>query len=156
MTRGDPDPQRGRPDGETQRRPEVYRLAVNPGMYRGWGTHLQARRGPGLPGPASGIAGYAEDNDPEPAGVERRAGTGSQRIVQGIGIVRHEYHGGIAVLARRVVDQAQRGCLPARAQHIVRGRQERAHLGVAVGRLADRLTVDPERDVVEEHAAVDL
>ena len=156
MARGDPDPQRGRPDGEPQRRAKVHRLAVDPGVYRRRGAHLQAGRSPGLSVAERGVAGCAEDDDPEPAGVERRAGAGSQRAVQGIGIVRHEHHGGIAVLAPRVVDQAQRGCLPARAQHLLRGRQERAHLGVAVGRLADRLTVDPERDVVEEHAAVDL
>ena len=43
-------------------------------------------------------------------------GAGSQRVVQGIGIVRHEHHGGTAVFASRVVDQAQRGRLAARAQ----------------------------------------
>ena len=60
------------------------------------------------------------------------------------------------MLAPQVVDQAQRRRLRARAHHLSRGRQQRAHLGVAVGRAADRLAVDPERDVVEEHAAVHL
>ena len=44
----------------------------------------------------------------------------------------------------------------ARPEH-VRGRlQQRARLGVAVGRLPDGVAVDPERDVVEEEAAVHL
>ena len=34
--------------------------------------------------------------------------------------------------------------------------QQRARLGVAVGRLPNRVAVDPERDVVEEEAAVHL
>ena len=97
MARGDPDPQRGRPDGEPQWRAEVHGLAVDPGGYRRRRTHLQARRGPGPSGAEGGVAGYAEDDDPEPAGVERRAGAGSQRVIQGIGIVRHEDHGGIVV-----------------------------------------------------------
>jgi hypothetical protein len=32
VARGDPDPQRHRPDSEPQRWAEVYRLAVNPGV----------------------------------------------------------------------------------------------------------------------------
>ena len=43
MARGDPDPQRDRPDSEPQRWAEVYRLAVNPGMHWCWGGYL--RRG---------------------------------------------------------------------------------------------------------------
>ena len=43
-----------------------------------------------------------------------------------------------------------------RPEH-VRGRlQQRARLGVAVGRLPNRVAVDPERDVVEEEPAVHL
>ncbi len=34
--------------------------------------------------------------------------------------------------------------------------EERARLGVPVGRLSNRVAVDPERDVVEEEAAVHL
>ena len=44
----------------------------------------------------------------------------------------------------------------ARPEH-VRGRlQQRPRLGVAVGRLPNRVAVDPEGDVVEEEAAVHL
>ena len=44
----------------------------------------------------------------------------------------------------------------ARPEH-VRGRlQQRARLGVTVGRLPNGVAVDPERDVVEEEAAVHL
>ena len=46
MARGDPDPQRHRPDSEPQRWAEVYRLAVNPGMHWFWGGYLPTRRAP--------------------------------------------------------------------------------------------------------------
>ena len=49
------------------------------------------------------------------------------------------------------------GRLPARSAEHLRGRvRERAHLRVAVRRLPNRVAVDPERDVVEEEAAVRL
>ena len=54
-----------------------------PGVYYCRGAYVQARRGPGPPGAEGGVAGYAEDDDPEPAGVERRTGAGSQRVIQG-------------------------------------------------------------------------
>ena len=58
--------------------------------------------------------------------------------------------------AAAVVHELQAGCWRARSEHL-RGRlRERARLGVAVGRLPNRVAVDPERDVVEEEAAVHL
>ena len=58
--------------------------------------------------------------------------------------------------AAAVVDELQVDCRGTRPEH-VRGRlQQRPRLGVAVGRLANRVAVDPERDVVEEEAAVHL
>ena len=53
MARGDPDPQRHRPDSEPQRWAEAYRLAVNPGVSASLagGTALMSvfgrRSGPG-------------------------------------------------------------------------------------------------------------
>jgi hypothetical protein len=46
VARGDPDPQRHRPDSEPQRWAEVYRLAVNPGVHWFWGGYLPTRRAP--------------------------------------------------------------------------------------------------------------
>jgi hypothetical protein len=43
VARGDPDPQRHRPDSEPQRWAEVYRLAVNPGVH--WFGAVTSRRG---------------------------------------------------------------------------------------------------------------
>ena len=58
--------------------------------------------------------------------------------------------------AAAVVHELQAGCRRAWSEHL-RGRlRERARLGVAVGRLPNRVAVDPERDVVEEEAAVHL
>lgn len=53
-----------------------------------------------------------------------------------------------------IVDEAQRRRLPTGAKHRFCRLHEGAQLGVAIGRLADRFTVDPERDIVQEHAAV--
>jgi hypothetical protein len=58
------------------------------------------------------------------------------------------------VLTACIVDEAQCRRLPARAKHPIRRLHQGAELGVAVGRLADRFTVDPERNIVQEHAAV--
>jgi hypothetical protein len=60
------------------------------------------------------------------------------------------------VLAPQVVDQVQRRRLPAGAHHLGCGLQEGTHLGIAVGRAADRVSVDPQRGVVEECAPVHL
>ena len=54
-----------------------------------------------------------------------------------------------------VVRELEVGC--GRADRVLRGRlEQRAGLRVAVGRLPNGLAVDPERDVVEEEAAVHL
>ena len=44
----------------------------------------------------------------------------------------------------------------ARAEHVGHGVEQGADLGVAVAGALDRLGVQPERDVVDEHPAVDL
>jgi len=49
VPRGDPDPQRRRPDCEPQRRTEFHRLDVHSGVDRFRGTDLQTRRAPGSP-----------------------------------------------------------------------------------------------------------
>ena len=53
-----------------------------------------------------------------------------------------------------VVGQPQAGRLSARPGDLLRGLQERAHLGVAILRAADSFAVDAQRDVVEEHPVV--
>src|SRR5580765_1126313 len=58
--------------------------------------------------------------------------------------------------AAAVVHELQAGCWRAWSEHL-RGRlRERARFGVPVGRLPNRVAVDPERYVVEEEAAVHL
>jgi hypothetical protein len=155
MARGDPDAQRPPPDSEPQRRVQVHRLAVDPGVHGRRGTHLQARRAPGPSRRPGAIAGYVENEDPELAGVERRPGARC-RGIQRVGVVRHEHDGDLAMLAPQVVEQVQRGHHSAWTEHPLCGFQERAQLGIAIFRPADRVAVDPERDVVEERAAVDL
>jgi hypothetical protein len=154
MARGDPDAQRPPPDGEPQRRPQLHRLAIDSGVHRCRGAHLQAWRAPGPPGRAGALAGYIENDDPELAGVERWAGANGRRRIQRVGVVRHEHDGDLAMLAPQVVEQVQRGHLSAWTQHPLCGFQKRAQLGIAIFRPADRVTVDPERDVVSMRSPV--
>jgi hypothetical protein len=44
------------------------------------------------------IAGRIEDDDPELAAVECRAGAADQRAVKRVGVVRHEHDGKMPVL----------------------------------------------------------
>ncbi len=60
------------------------------------------------------------------------------------------------MLAPGIVGDKQVRCPATRAQYLLRGFQESAHLGIAVGRLLDRIAVDAERDIVEEQPAVYL
>jgi hypothetical protein len=65
VTGGNPDPQRCGPASEPQRRIQVRRLAVNPGMHKCRSTDLQARRAVGPPWGTRAVAGCVEDDDPE-------------------------------------------------------------------------------------------
>ena len=142
--------------GEPQRRMQVHSLAVNPGVHRCRSIYLQLRRAPRPARNALAVARVVEDYDPELSAAERRAGAAGQGAIKRVGVVRHENDDEITVLAPQVVDQVQRRRLHARAHHLGRGLQERAHLSVAIGRAADRVSVDPQRRVVEECAAVHL
>jgi hypothetical protein len=63
------------------------------------------------------VARHVENDNPELAGVERGAGAAGRRAVQRVRVVGHEHDGELTVLAPGVVDQAQRGRLPAGAEH---------------------------------------
>ncbi len=116
---------------------------------------LESRGGP-RPSRALAGARRVEDEDPELSAVEPRPGAGRMRGIERVGVVRHEHDGGVAMRSAAVVHELQVDCGGTRPEH-VRGRlQQRARLGVAVGRLPNRVAVDPERDVVEEEAAVHL
>jgi hypothetical protein len=113
------------------------------------------RRAPGSPRGLRDVAGCLDD-EPELPAVERRAGAAGQPAIKGVGVVGHEHEGEILVLAPQVVDQVQRRRLRAGAHHLGRGLQEGTHLGIAVGPAADRVSVDPQRGVVEEGTPVHL
>ncbi len=164
MAGGDSDSQSPGPDSELQRRAQIDRLAVHPGVYRRQRADLQAWRAPRLPwrvggSPHRGVrgsAGCVENDDPESAAVQRRTGTGGQWPIERVGVVRHEHEGEMLVLAPDIVNQAQGWHLRAWAEHLFGGLQQCAHLGITVGGTADRVAVDPERDVVEKQPAVHL
>ena len=48
------------------------------------------------------------------------------------------------------------GACPCVARDLLRGLHQSAHLGIAIGRQANRLAVDPERHVVEKRVTVDF
>ena len=110
---------------------------------------LHARPG-GWWGPSPG----ASSNDPEPAAVQRRPAASGERAIQRVGVVRHEHEGKVTVLASHVVNQPQRWHLCAWAEHLLGGLQECVRLGISIGGAADRVAVDPERDVVDKHPAI--
>jgi hypothetical protein len=60
------------------------------------------------------------------------------------------------MLTPGIVGEKQVGCPGTRAQYLLRGVQKSTHLGIAVGRLLDRIAVDAKRDIVEEQPTVYL
>ena len=105
--RGNPDPQRRWAAGEPQRRFQVRRLAVNPGVDWCRGIDLQPRRAPCPARDARAVAWGVEDDDAELAAVQRRAGAAGQRAVKRVGVVGREHDGGMTVLAAEVVGQVR-------------------------------------------------
>jgi hypothetical protein len=68
-----------------------------------------------------GSAGCVENDDPESAAVQRRTGSGGQRAIERVGIVRYEHKRQMLVLAPHIVDQAQRWHLCVWPEHLVGG-----------------------------------
>ena len=123
MAGGDADTQSLRPDSELQRRDQIDRLAINPGVYRWQRADVQPWRAPrspwnvgSSPRAVRGSAGCVKNDDPESAAVERRTGSGSQRATERVRIVRHEHKREMLVLAPHIINQAQRWHLCAWAE----------------------------------------
>ena len=95
-----------------------------------------------------------EHEDPESRGVEPRPRARHRRRLERVRVVRHQHDGRMAVRFAAVVDDLHRGRRRLRGDHRVRGREQGAELRLAVGRLLHGVPVEPERDVVEEQAAV--
>src|SRR4029453_1585970 len=124
-------------------------------MYWCRGADLQAWRAPRSAWRVRGSPRRCvENDDPEPATVERRTGTGDERAMEQVGVVRDEHNREITVLAPHIVDQSQRRHLAAWAEHLIGGLQECADLGVAIGLALHGVAVESERDIVEEHSAI--
>jgi len=156
MALGDPDPQRGGPDGEVQWWVELSRLAVDAGVHGCGGAGRQALSGPGSSGRVWVAARAVKKDDSQAAGVERRAGTAGQGLVQRVRVVRDEYDGEPGVFTPQVVHQAQIGRRRAGAEYLPCGLDQRPELGVPVAGLVDGVTVDTEGHVVDEHPAVHI
>jgi hypothetical protein len=65
--------------------------------------------------------------------------------VHHLGVVRDQHDGEPSVLAPSSVDEAQGGRVPTGTKHPLCGVQQGAHLSVAIGRPANRLTLSPEK-----------
>ena len=152
---GHPGAELPRPGHELEGREQVHGLAVDPRVDGGGGD----LDGGGRPRPAPGprpVAGRVEDDDPEPAAVERRARAGRTRRLQAR---RGCWRPGRPPGGRVPVPGRRRRAAPAPPRS---GRAPPRPSPAACGpwrrgsRVLDRLAVDPERDVVEEQAPVDL
>ena len=111
----------------------------------------QARPGP----PALG-RWPPEHHDAELAAVQPRPRALRERAIERVRVVRHEHHSRLAMLLAEVVDDAKLTSGAARTEHLGSRLEQGPHLRVAVVLPLDRVAVDPERHVVEEHPAVDL
>ena len=98
----------------------------------------------------------SEDRDAEHAGVQARAGARRERAAEPVRVVGDEHDRAGLVLATVGAGPAQVERVSARAEHRRHRLGDRSELRVAVPLALDRFGVDAERDVVHEHAAVDL
>ena len=73
-----------------------------------------------------------------------------------VAVVRHQHRCAPAVLVSARPGQRRSSSLPLGAEDVGHGVEQGADLGVPVARALDRLGVQAERDVVDEHPAVDL
>ena len=87
MAAGDPDAQRGGPDGESQRPAQIGCFPVDAGVHRRRRAHLKICRSPGSRRGMRPIGQGVKHKDPKPAGVERRASAASNGLIQRVGVV---------------------------------------------------------------------
>ena len=153
---GDSDAQRARTTDEAQRRIEGLGLAVATHVQRRGGLDVERGRGPRTRGPVGRRLPSAEDDHPEVACVEPRAPAAGRRALGRVGVVGHQDHRRIGVLAPEVVDDAQRRCRRTRAPDLPRRFEQDARLRAPIFGTLHGVAVEPETDVVDEDAAVDL
>lgn len=148
---------RPRADDEPQRRTQQHRLSIDTRWHWLGGKDLKGGCAPRTPRRRLRVR-RVENKDAQQAAVERRPAAETRTVHhrQRIRVVRHQHDGELSMLTPGIVDEAQCRRLRTRAKHPFCRLHEGAHLGVAIGRLADRFTVDPERDIVQKHAAVHL
>ena len=100
--------------------------------------------------------GLADDGDPEQAVVDPRPRARADGAAEPVAVVGDEHHHTRVVHLPARAGPAQVELAAAGAEHVRHGVEQRAYLRVAVALALDGLGVEPERDVVDEHAAVDL
>jgi hypothetical protein len=159
---GDVHPQDSGPNAKVQRRIQDERFAIDAGGDGAVRIDLESRGGPfaqrALRRTAvlAATGGRTEDNDPEQAIVDARAGAGADCVAESVLVVGDQhYSAGVMFVSPRPgpahIDVAAAG-----AHHVRHGVQQGADLGVAVAGALDRLGVEAEGDIVDEYATVDL
>jgi hypothetical protein len=105
----DSDAQRSRPNREVNGGLELDRLSVQTRGHGVAGAHLEGARNPSAAGRPGGTTRPVENEDSEPAAVERRAEPAPAPTMALVGVVRHEDDGGVGVDDINVVHQAHAG-----------------------------------------------
>ena len=98
----------------------------------------------------------SRDRDPEQPVVDPRARAGADRAAEPVAVVRDQDRGSRAVLVPAGPRPAQIEPGRVGSEHLGHGVEQGPQLRVAVALALDRVGVEPERDVVDEHAPVDL
>ncbi len=108
------------------------------------------------PAALAALRGLGDDRDPEQAVVDPRPRARADCAAEPVAVVGDEHHrtGVVHVPAR--AGPAQVELAAAGAEHVRHGVEQRAQLRVAIALSLDGLGIEPERDVVHEHAPVDL
>ena len=100
--------------------------------------------------------GRGGDRDSEQAIVDVRPGAGPHRPAEPVEVVGDEDRRSGRVLAAARPGPSQVDALALGPKRLGQGVEDRPQLGVAITLALDRLRVETERDVVDEHPAVDL
>ncbi len=141
------------------KRTGVARRTASPSTPAATGPATVTRRDDAVqprPGPRQGWPGLKSTTTPSRPLSSAGRSPGAPRTLQGVGVVGHQHDSGIRVGDAAVVDEADARQLRARTQHLGRGCEQRAALRAAIARMLHGDSVDPERDVVQERAPVDL
>ena len=144
---------------EPKGRAEDERLAVDAGGDRALGADLELGSRPLTPWPlplSAACGGRGGDRDSEQAVVDVGPGPGPDRHAEPVEVVGNEDRSPGRVLGAARPGPLEVGPLPLGPERVGQGVEDRPQLRVPIALLLYRLRIEAERDVVDEHPAVDL